>query len=134
MKKTKRSTIAVMVLGAVFALAFASTFATAGGPAMDTAYLTFSGPVSLPGLTLERGTYVFERADAMLPHVVRVWSRTRSHVYFTGFTIPVTRPDGRPRNRPIAFREAAAGSAPEIDVWYPEGKSTGEQFMYVDRR
>jgi hypothetical protein len=132
-KKPRRATLALVVLTAVAALALASTSARAWGPT-NTTYLTFSGPVSLPGVTLAKGTYTFERPDG-IAHVVRVTSRAGSHVYFTGFTVPVTRPDGVPRHRAITFRgEVQPGSAPEIDAWYPDGNSTGEQFIYYDKR
>jgi len=132
-KKPGRSTLALVVLTALVALTLASTAARAGGPT-NTAYLTFSGPVRLPGVTLATGTYTFERPDG-ISHLVRVRSQAGSQVYFTGFTLPVTRPDGVPRNRAITFRgEVPRGSAPEIDAWYPEGHSTGEQFIYYDKR
>ena len=47
-------------------------------------YLTFSGPVSLPGVTLNRGTYTFEVADAeSTADIIRVRNRTTNVVVFS---------------------------------------------------
>ena len=58
-------------------------------------YLTFSGPVSLPGVTLNRGTYSFEVANPEASaDIVRVRNRTTDAVVFLGFTYRVERPKG----------------------------------------
>ena len=94
-------------------------------------YLTFSGPVSLPGVSLGSGTYVFERVDSQSDtHLVVVKNRTTSQVLFLGFTLPVSRPAGLAENHQIVFKESPKGVAPRIDAWYPSGESTGQQFMY----
>jgi hypothetical protein len=94
----------------------------------EKSYLTFSGPVSLPGVTLGGGTYVFERAsDAGL---VLVRDRTTSEVRYLGFTLQARRPAGLAADQQITLRESPKGVAPRIDAWYPNGESTGAQFMY----
>lgn len=95
----------------------------------DTSYLTFSRAVSLPGVTLPAGTYIFERADQNVPDIVRVLSRDRQKVYLTTFTTSVARPQGL-GDRVVLFGEAAAGSAPPIRVWFPVGEMMGHQFNY----
>ena len=98
-------------------------------------YLTFSGPVSLPGVSLGSGTYVFERVDSQTDtHLVVVKNRTTSQVLFLGFTLPVSRPAGLAENHQIVFKESPKGVAPRIDAWYPAGESTGAQFMYPKGR
>jgi hypothetical protein len=98
-------------------------------------YLTFSGPVSLPGVTLNRGTYTFEVADAEASaDVIRVRNRTTNVVVFLGFTHRVERPKGMSDNRSIVFGEAPRGSAPPIVEWYPGGDITGHQFLYGKTR
>ena len=93
--------------------------------------LTFSGPVALPGVTLGTGTYVFELADPDVGwDIVRVRSEDRSRVYFMGFTYRIERPAGLRADRPVSFGEAPAGLATPITAWYPEGESTGHQFIY----
>jgi hypothetical protein len=95
-------------------------------------YLTFSGPVGLPGMTLPAGTYAFELAapDNNL-EIVRVRGKEHSKkVYFMGFTNLVRRPADLPEDYHISFGEAPAGEAPPIVVWYPVGDPTGRQFIY----
>jgi hypothetical protein len=98
-------------------------------------YLTFSGPVSLPGVTLNRGTYTFEVADAeSTADIIRVRNRTTNVVVFLGFTHRVERPKGMSDIRSIVFGEAPRGSAPPIVEWYPGGDMTGHQFIYAKKR
>src|SRR5262245_57470357 len=56
-------------------------------------YITFSGPVALPGVELQAGTYAFELAtptnDSTL---VRVSSKDHRIVYLTAFTLRIDRP------------------------------------------
>ncbi len=93
--------------------------------------LTFSGPVALPGVTLRAGTYIFELADPTLRgEIVRVLSGDRSRVYLTAFTMRTERPAGMPADRLVSFGEAPAGVAPPITAWFPDGESTGHQFIY----
>lgn len=129
----KRSSI-VMLCGALLMSALAGGSAKAGVTAAGTSYLTFSGPVRLPGVTLGAGTYVFERAaPTMNSHVVRVTNLNRSESYYMGFTYRVPRPAGLRADHQILFLEGPRGSAPAIDTWFPVGESTGEQFIYTNR-
>lgn len=92
-------------------------------------HLTFSGPVSLPGVTLGAGTYTFQAGPLDSdPNIVRVLTRDGQKVLYQGFTTPVSRPSGKVPA--IMFGEAAAGQPMPIRVWYPTGASTGHQFRY----
>jgi hypothetical protein len=94
-------------------------------------YITFSGPVVLPGVTLPAGTYIFEGADPLNHNdLVRVLARNRSKVYLLGFTTQVMRPEGMPRDRVILFHESREGAAPRIDAWFPQDESIGHRFVY----
>ena len=42
--------------------------------------LTFSGPVELPDLRLEAGTYVFRLADTPTRDVVQVWNEDETDI------------------------------------------------------
>ena len=98
-------------------------------------YLTFSGPVSLPGVTLNRGTYTFEVANSEASaDIVRVRNRATDAVVFLGFTHRVERPRGMADNRSIVFGEAPRGVVPPILKWYPGGDRTGHQFRYSQKR
>jgi hypothetical protein len=96
-----------------------------------TDYLTFNAPVGLPGVGLATGTYIFELADPDGDlSIVRVSSRDRSIVYFTGFTELVPRPAGR-RGEPWAsFGEASPAAPVPIAAWYPADGSAGRRFIY----
>src|SRR3954471_21664178 len=102
----------------------AATLVTSAAPRPDarkTMYLTFSQPVSLPGVSLGSGTYTFEIANPdTSADVVRVTSRDGSIVYFLGFTHSVARPNGMKRDQNVSLGEAAAGVAPPITAWWPE--------------
>jgi hypothetical protein len=91
-------------------------------------YLTFSGPVAIPGVVLPAGTYVFEVPSPSFNNtVVTVRSRDGRHVYLTRFTRPV---DRRDPGTPVTFREVARGEVPQIDAWYPMAGEQGRQFIY----
>jgi hypothetical protein len=52
-------------------------------------YLTFSGPVQLPGITLPGGTYMFKLADPDSGRrVLQVWDKDGTKLYTTLLTIP----------------------------------------------
>ena len=118
----------IMCAATVLGLAVASGDAS---PLTTTNFLTFNGDVGLPGVTLSRGNYVFEVYD-LNPAIVRVLSRDRSRVYFTGFTQHVARPAGMDPDRMVTFAEARRGIPPRIQTWYPIGTASGRQFIYPD--
>ena len=92
--------------------------------------LTFSKPVSLPGVTLAAGTYVFEAGPGGTnPNIVRVLSPNRQKLFYLGFTAPIVRPrDAGPDL--LTFGEAANGAPAPILAWYPIGSNSGHEFMY----
>jgi hypothetical protein len=95
-----------------------------------TMYLTFSQPVSLPGVALGSGTYIFELLDhGGHNNVVRVVSRDRKTNYFMGLTYSVNRPPDLKRDQLVSFAEASPNVPQPIAVWWPEA-SAGRQFIY----
>src|SRR2546427_6149537 len=100
-RKPLATTFAVGILGL-------ATAASIRASVVDhTTYLTFNRPVSLPGVALGSGTYIFEIADSAGSHdVVRVLSRDRKLVYFLGLTHAVRRPAGLRADQVISFAEA----------------------------
>ena len=94
-----------------------------------TMYLTFNRPVSLPGVALGSGTYIFELLDHSGHNAVRVLSRDGKINYFTGLTYSVNRPPDLKRDHVISFGEASPNSPQPIAVWWPDG-SAGRQFIY----
>jgi hypothetical protein len=98
--------------------------------AKHTMYVTFNRPVSLPGVTLKAGSYIFETPDGTSDHdLVRIFSRDRSNVILTTFTRAVDRPAGMNRNQVFSFGEAPGNGPQPITVWWPED-SVGHQFVY----
>jgi hypothetical protein len=121
---------------AVVAFGFAaSPVGRAASTSSKTTYLTFTRPVMLPGVALGSGTYTFEIPDPQMAwDVVRVSSRDRRVVYYSGFTRVVPRPAGLPKHQTVSFAEARASVPQPIAVWWPSNDSFGRQFIYPDRR
>jgi hypothetical protein len=93
-------------------------------------YLTFIGPVQIPGTTLPAGTYMFELADPDTSrHVVRVSSQDGAKTFGLFMTIPNDRLQPASDNI-VMFAERRAGAPRAIQVWYYPGDSTGEEFVY----
>ena len=97
---------------------------------LRTNYLTFSGPVALPGVTLQAGTYIFERVVDTEPDIIVVRNRDRSKVYFMAFTQRAERPAGMKRTNAVTFGEARPGTPVPITAWYPIDSRSGHRFVY----
>lgn len=93
-------------------------------------YLTFSGPVQIPGATLPAGTYMFQLADPdMARHVVMVSNKEGNKVYGMFITIPNDRLDA-PDENVVMFGEGPAGTPQAIQAWWYPGDRIGEEFVY----
>jgi hypothetical protein len=93
-------------------------------------YLTFSGPVQLPGVTLAAGTYTFKLADSESNrHVVQVFKKGDSKLITTLMTIPNERLDPV-KDTYIMFAERPAGTPQAMKAWFYPGRSIGEEFIY----
>jgi hypothetical protein len=122
----------IKVLAAVV-LVMATAVATGASPEdQHTMYVTFNRPVSLPGVTLRRGTYIFETPEADFDNgLVRVLSRDRSIVILTTFTHRIDRPFGMRPEQPISFGEPSSEGTLPITVWW--ARDSGHQFIYPNR-
>jgi len=127
-RKSLVKALALVVLG------LGTTVSIDASPkAKHTMYVSFNRPVSLPGMPLATGTYIFEAPDSEYDHdLVRVLSRDRSRVLLTTFTRPVERPAGMKGDQPISFGEPSRDGALPIAVWWPQD-SAGHQFIYPTR-
>lgn len=96
---------------------------------LEKTYLTFSGPVELPGLRLEGGTYVFRLADTAGRNVVQVLSQDEKDILGQWLFIQAERPEVSGETV-IAFRETTAGATPAIQYWYYPGEKIGKEFVY----
>jgi len=120
-------TLAVLVLGA--------TLASAQSPDTNNmTIVTFSAPVSLPGVTLPAGSYMFKLGDSQVNrNIVQVFDKDRSKILATILAIPAE------RNEPadetvITFSESPANTAPAIRYWYYPGERRGQEFAYPKKQ
>ena len=93
-------------------------------------YLTFSGPVQLPGVTLPAGTYRFELADPdSSRRVVRISDKDGSKSYGIFLSIPDQKL--QPASDPVVmFKETPAGSPSAVQAWFYPGETYGYEFVY----
>ena len=120
----------ILASACVFAvLAFTST--TAHAQTIDNRTMfTFSGPVTLPGVTLPAGTYLFRNPDTLTGRrVVQVLSQDGRQAYAQLLTIPAQRFEA-PTEPEIRFMETAEGMPPAIKSWWYPGRTIGWEFIY----
>ena len=128
--KTRSTFLTALALA--FGLAAGAASAQAFGHASRLTYLTFSGPVALPGVTLAAGTYAFELADpASSSNVVVVRDRNRTRSFYLGLTLMVPRPAGMNDRSTLSLGEARRGEPAPIVAWYPPDAGHGLQFIYA---
>ena len=96
----------------------------------DTNYMTFSGPVGLPGVTLPAGTYAFRTPSGFDKNIVQVMNRAETKSYYMGITRPVSRPRRNSTELLVTVGEAPARQVPPIQAWFPQGQSEGHAFIY----
>lgn len=125
-----------MLKGCLSACAFAvlattlSGTAHAQGPADYRTFFTFSQPVTLPGVTLPAGTYLFRLADPTgSRRVVQILSEDAQRSYAMLLAIPAQRFDP-PVEPEIRFMETAADRPAAIKTWWYPGNSIGWEFIY----
>jgi hypothetical protein len=93
-------------------------------------FLTFSGPVQLPGITLPAGTYQFKLADPEFGRrVLQVWDKDGSKLLTTLLTIPDQRM--KPTDKPVVmFGERPTGEPQAIRAWFYPNETYGQEFVY----
>ena len=99
-------------------------------PADYRTYFTFSAPVTLPGMTLPAGKYIFRLADPDGSRkVINVMSGDGKKSLAMLHTIPnqASRP---PKDAEIRFMETSAQVPPPVKTWWYAGKSIGYEFIY----
>jgi hypothetical protein len=116
------ATLAVLTLGI--------TGTAQAQPADYRTYFTFSAPVTLPGVTLPAGRYLFRLADPNGSRkVISVLSDDGKKPLAMLHTIPNQLPKP-PQDPEIRFMETAANVPPAIKTWWYPGKSIGYEFIY----
>ncbi len=129
----RRTTKAIM--GTLAALVLGATLASAQAPDTNNmTTVTFSGPVSLPGVTLPAGSYLFKLADSQVNrNIVQVFAKDRSKILATILAIPAER-DKPADETIITFGESPANTAPAIRFWYYPGDKRGQEFAYPKKQ
>lgn len=93
-------------------------------------YFTFSTPVTLPGVTLPAGRYLFRLADPNSSRkVISVLSEDGKTPLAMLHTIPNQLPSA-PQDPEIRFLETSGNMPPAIKGWWYQGKSIGYEFIY----
>jgi hypothetical protein len=93
-------------------------------------YLTFSGPVQLPGITLPAGTYRFELADPDTSRrIIRVSDKDGSKNY--GMFLSISDQKLEPADDPVVmFKESPSGVPQAVQAWFYPGETYGYEFAY----
>jgi hypothetical protein len=101
---------------------------TAQNP-QERTFLTFSGTVEMPGVTLPAGTYVFKLADTGSRNVVQVFDRDEKKILGQWLFVQAERPEVS-QETVVMFKETAAGTPPAVHYWYFPGERVGKEFVY----
>ena len=93
-------------------------------------YFTFSGPVTLPGVTLPAGKYIFRLADPNSSRkVIAIQSGDGKKQIAMLHTIPNQAPKA-PNDPEIRFMETSSNVPPPVKTWWYPGKAIGYEFIY----
>ena len=96
----------------------AASAAAQSMPSDKTTFVTFSGPVSIPGMTLPAGTYTFRIMDSLTDrHIVQIFDKSQMKLMTTLLAVPAQ------RNEPtgdaiITFKETPSDRPPAVHYWY----------------
>ena len=91
---------------------------------------TFSGPVSMPGVTLPAGKYLFRLANPESGrNVIQVMNADATKPYGMFFAIRAERFEPA-STAEVRFMETAAGVPSAIKTWWYPGERSGYEFVY----
>jgi len=114
-------------LGVAAVLVAATAYAQ---PSDKRTFFTFSRPITLPGVTLPAGKYVFRLADDTSSRkVIQVASADGTKPYAMLLTIPDERRDP-PKDAEVSFLETAANTPSAVGAWWYPGERIGYEFIY----
>ena len=108
----------------------ASAAAARAGECDKQTYLTFSAPVSLPGVVLPAGTYLFSHLKcSSISNILRITSADGSHLYATLLVIPQNRPTASDEPT-VVLSETRAGLPKAVKAWFYPGATVGDKLVY----
>jgi hypothetical protein len=111
-------------------LAYVMATPSTAQPLDKRTLFTFSGPVSMPGVTLASGQYLFRLANPESGrNVVQVLNADGTKLYGMFFAMRAERFE--PASTPeVRFMETAAGIPTAIKTWWYPGERSGYEFVY----
>jgi hypothetical protein len=93
-------------------------------------YFTFSAPVTLPGMTLPAGKYLFRVANPdSSRNVINVMNADGTKSLAMLHTIP-NQAQRAPKDAEVRFMETSGTVPPPVKTWWYPGKSIGYEFIY----
>jgi hypothetical protein len=98
-------------------------------PADKRTIFTFSRAITLPGVTLPAGKYIFRLADDETSRKVIQIANTDGKAYAMLLTIPEERRDPA-KDAEVSFLETAARTPSAVKAWWYPGERTGYEFIY----
>ncbi len=121
-----------IIRSCVLSVVLVGAFATAAraGECEKQTYLTFSAPVSLPGVRLPAGTYLFSHLEcSSSSNILRITSADGSRLIATLLVIPENR--STTSDEPtVVFGDTRAGSPKAIKAWFYPGAMVGDKLVY----
>lgn len=119
-----------LISACVFVMLAFTSAATHAQTIDNRTFFTFSQPVTLPGVTLPAGTYLFRNPDPLTGRrIVQVLSEDGKQAYAQLLTIPVQRFDA-PMKPEVRFMETAEGTPAALKAWWYPGNTIGWEFIY----
>jgi hypothetical protein len=124
--------IKIFVLVVVTGLLIAGAADSALAQSLDKrTYFTFTAPVTVPGVTLPAGKYIFRVATTTQRDVLQVLSADGDTSYAMFFALRIDRSDAEsvPTSE-LRFMETPEGTTPAIDSWWYPSERVGYEFIY----
>lgn len=126
------SKVVVSICATALLLSWAPADTYAQRPSDKRTYFTFNQPITLPGVTLPAGTYLFRLVDpTMSGKVVQVLSEDGTNSYAMLLSIPAHRFDV-PDEPEIHFMETASNIPAAVKIWWYPGETVGHEFIYPE--
>jgi hypothetical protein len=130
----KRFTSLAAALFTAAFLAAATTVSAQDSNIDQRTYLTFSGPVQMPGVTLPAGKYTFKLADTALHNIMQVYDANGQKIIGQWFFVPRIRTSeemDKANGKPVVnFTEMPAGVPPAIHYFFYPTDLRGKEFIY----
>jgi hypothetical protein len=124
--------IRILVLG-LFAAILLNVVAARADEWDKATLVTIDKPISIPGMVLPPGSYLFKLANATDRNIVRVFTSDRRRLLTTIFAIPDRRVQ-RTEESVFTFWETPNGRPVALRSWFYPSDYRGFQFRYPERQ